>query len=160
MRAEPTSLRASAIYLPDLCTGRAALAVVLIIELTALVLSCARSGSTGVSFWTDLARTSTFLLWIGLIGACLLCSARTRLARLGIAQGSALVLLMVATIVTLVSQAALVAGRSALIHAVGAQALFPTNTWEFVARNVLISLIVTGLALRYFYVMHEWRRNV
>jgi two-component system sensor histidine kinase AlgZ len=30
----------------------------------------------------------------------------------------------------------------------------------FVLRNVAIGLIVTGLALRYFYVAHEWRRSV
>jgi two-component system sensor histidine kinase AlgZ len=30
----------------------------------------------------------------------------------------------------------------------------------FVLRNVGIGLIVTGLALRYFYVAHEWRRSV
>src|SRR5205823_11868422 len=30
----------------------------------------------------------------------------------------------------------------------------------FALRNVWIGLVVTGLALRYFYVAHEWRRSV
>ena len=159
MKPEASRGAPPAIYLPDLCTPRAALAVVLIIELTAVVLSLARTPS-GVSFWTDLGRTSTFLLWIGLMLASVLCSARERLARLGVAHGSALVLALVTAIVTLVSQAALLAGHSAFIRALGAQALFPQEQWGFLARNVLISLIVAGLALRYFYVKHEWRRNV
>ena len=46
----------------------------LIVELTALVLTLARQSAL-VDFWTDLARTSLFLLWIGLAGAALLCFA-------------------------------------------------------------------------------------
>ena len=37
----------------------------LIVELTALVLTLARQ-TVLVDFWTDLVRTSLFLLWIGL----------------------------------------------------------------------------------------------
>src|SRR5207253_1347342 len=39
-------------------------------------------------------------------------------------------------------------------------ALFPQATLGFALRNVWIGLVVTGLALRYFYVAHEWRRSV
>jgi len=42
----------------------------------------------------------------------------------------------------------------------GGAGLFPAAPWMFVLRNVAIGLIVTGLALRYFYVAHEWRRSV
>jgi len=146
-------------YLPDLCTSRAALGVVLIVELTALVLSLARASVTA-TFWTDLARTSTFLLWIGLLGAALLCALRTRLAALSVPKASALVMLLVCALVALVSAAALLAGRSAFIEAAGATALFPQEARGFVARNILIGVIVTGLAQRYFYVTHEWRRNL
>ena len=59
-------------YLPDFCTSRATLAIVLIVELTAIVLALARQGA-GFDFWADLAGTSLFLLWIGLAGAALLC---------------------------------------------------------------------------------------
>jgi two-component system sensor histidine kinase AlgZ len=36
----------------------------------------------------------------------------------------------------------------------------PKELWLFMARNVLIGLIVGGLALRYFYVSQQWRLNV
>jgi hypothetical protein len=71
--------REPAFYLPDFCTSRATLAIVLIVELTALVLTLARQ-SMLVDFWTDLVRTSLFLLWIGLTGAGLLCLLRQQLA--------------------------------------------------------------------------------
>jgi two-component system sensor histidine kinase AlgZ len=72
----------SPFYLPDFCNPRATLAVVLIVELTAIVLTLARQ-SVLVDFWTDLVRTSLFLLWIGLAGAGVLCAMRARLARQG-----------------------------------------------------------------------------
>jgi two-component system sensor histidine kinase AlgZ len=146
-------------YLPDLCSPRAALSVVLIVELTALVLSLARTDSS-VSFWIDLARTSTFLLWIGLAGASLLCSMRGWLARVSLAAGSAAVLACVTGLVALVSAVALLAGRSSLMQAAGATGLFPRDAANFMIRNLCIGVIVTALALRYFYVAHEWRRNV
>ena len=159
MSTEPSARPATPFYLPDLCTPRAALIVVLIVELTALVLSLART-SSDMNFWTDLARTSTFLLWIGLAGASLLCALRRRLARVSVAAGSAIVLAGVTGLVALVSAVALLAGRTALIQATGAMGLFPQDAWGFMTRNVCICLIVTALALRYFYVAHEWRRNV
>ena len=63
------------LYLPDFCTARAVLAIVIICELTALVLALARNEIV-LGFWTDLARTSMFLLWIGLFGAGMLCAVR------------------------------------------------------------------------------------
>jgi two-component system, LytTR family, sensor histidine kinase AlgZ len=148
-----------AFYLPDLCSPRAALVVVLIVEITALVLALART-SEAASFWTDLARTSTFLLWIGLVGASLLCALRDRFARASVVRGSALMLLLVCGVVAAVSEAAVLAGRSSLVKMLGATALFPREATAFVAGNVLIALIVTLVALRYFYVAFEWRRNV
>ena len=41
------------LYLPDFCTSRAALANVLIVELTAVVLTLARENEV-IGFWTDL----------------------------------------------------------------------------------------------------------
>jgi two-component system sensor histidine kinase AlgZ len=38
--------------------------------------------------------------------------------------------------------------------------LFPPEPGSFVVRNLWIALLVTGMALRYFYVAHQWRRSV
>ncbi len=51
------------------------LAVVLIVELVALMFAIARQALHG-SFWLDLAGSSLFLLWIGLSCAAVLCRAR------------------------------------------------------------------------------------
>lgn len=147
------------LYLPDFCTSRAALANVLIVELTALVLTLARTNAV-VGFWTDLWRTSLFLLWIGLAGAGLLCWMRTPLNRLQVARGSAAVLLLIAGLITVISTATYMLGRSPLVADSGAAFLFPSEPTTFLLGNVSIGLVVTALALRYFYVTHEWRRNI
>ncbi|MBV8740743.1 MAG: sensor histidine kinase [Sinobacteraceae bacterium] len=146
------------LYLPDFCTPRAALAVVLIVELTAFILTLARETAAG--FWSDFARTSLFLLWIGLAGAGLLCALGHRLRRLRVPQGVTLVLLSIGIVIALVSALTWSLGHSNLIEDAGAAGLFPTRLGPFLLRNLLIGAIVTGLALRYFYVTHEWRRNI
>jgi two-component system sensor histidine kinase AlgZ len=149
----------SSLYLPDFCTSRAALANVLIVELTALILTLAHE-NLGVGFWTDLSRTSLFLLWIGLAGAALLCWMRRPLSRLEVARGSAAVLLLITALVAAISATAYALGRTNLVEDAGASSLFPPDLGLFLVRNVAIGLVVTAIALRYFYVTHEWRRNI
>jgi two-component system sensor histidine kinase AlgZ len=157
MKTETT--RHGTFYLPDFCTTRASLALVLIVQLTALVLTLARQ-SAAVDFWTDLVRTSLFLLWIGLTGAALLCALRNPLRRLTVTAGSAIVLGLITLVVAAVSVCAWLVGRSHMVVDSGGASLFPAHPSPFVVRNVGIGLVVTALALRYFYVLHEWRRSV
>jgi len=150
--------RARAFYLPDFCTSRVTLAIVLIGELTAFVLTLARAAT--IDFWTDLTRSSLFLLWVGLTCSAVLCALRGRLVRLTVAQGSSAVLGLIAVVVAALSIGAWLLGRTALVLEAGGAPLFPHAAWSFTLRNVWIALVVTGLALRYFYVAHEWRRSV
>ncbi|MGE3667811.1 MAG: sensor histidine kinase [Steroidobacteraceae bacterium] len=146
-------------YLPDFCAAHMVLAIVLIVELTALVVTLARDASA-VAFWTDLARTSLFLVWIGLAGQAALCLARRRLEALSVARSAAAVLAIVCGTVFVVSEVAYRIGASGLLEPGGVESLFPREHLAFIARNVAIAFIVTALALRYFYVTHEWRRNI
>jgi two-component system sensor histidine kinase AlgZ len=123
------------------------------------VLTLARENQA-VGFWTDLARTSMFLLWIGLAGAALLCWMRAPLNRLQVARGSAAVLLLISALIAVISTGTFILGQSSLVPDAGAATLFPPDLPTFLARNVSIGLVVTALALRYFYVTHEWRRNI
>ena len=152
MSAEPKQL-----YLPDFCTARAVLAIVIICELTALIVALARN-EVAIGFWPDLARTSLFLLWIGLFGAALLCVLRGYLNRQSPAKGSVIVLALTAALVAIISSAAYAVGVRGgwLVNS----ALIPEDHWTFLLRNVVIAIIITALALRYFYVTHEWRHNV
>jgi len=127
-----------------------------ICELTALVLALARNEAV-LGFWPDLARTSMFLLWIGLAGAGSLCVLRSYLNRQTLAKGSFIVLALTAVLVTLISSIAYFAGGRAWFMQ---GMLVPDDHWTFLVRNVVITLVVTALALRYFYVTHEWRHNV
>jgi two-component system sensor histidine kinase AlgZ len=147
------------LYLPDFCSSSAVLGVVLIVELTALVLVLARNNEA-IGFWTDLARTSMFLLWIGLCGAGLLCRLRNWIARGSVARGSLAVLGLVAVLVAFVSAATFAIGQSDAIGIGGVLGgLFPSDLWLFLLRNVFITLIVTSIALRYFYISHERQRS-
>jgi len=159
MRRDAAGGAEKSLYLPDFCTSRAALVLILIVELTAFVLTLAR-GNPGADFWADLARTSLFLLWIGIAGTAVLCTLKNPLARLSVAQGSAVVFLIIATVIALVSGCALFIGRTYLIEDLGLTGLFPHNASQFLSRNLSIGLVITALALRYFFVTHEWRRNV
>jgi two-component system sensor histidine kinase AlgZ len=145
------------LYLPDFCRSRTVLAIVIICELTALVLALARN-EEALGFWPDLARTSMFLLWIGLFGAAMLCVLRGYLNRQSLSKGSAIVLLMTAALVMLISTVAYWFGNR--MDWVNDNGLFPRDHWTFLVLNVVIALVVTALALRYFYVTHEWRHNV
>jgi len=147
------------LYLPDFCTSRAALGIVLIVELTAVLLTLARENPL-IGFWADLWRTSLFLLWIGLTGAALLCWVGRHLRRLRVARGSAVVLALIAAVVAAISGCAWLLGRSNLVEDAGASVLFPPGLATFLLRNVSIGLVVTALALRYFYVTHQWRLNI
>jgi len=155
--ANATAAPARALYLPDFCRARAVLAIVIICELTALVLALARN-EVALGFWADLVRTSIFLLWIGLCGAGMLCVLRGRLNQQSVAKGSAIVLALSAALVMLISTVAYWFGNNVLW--LNDNALVHSDHWTFLVRNAGIALVVTALALRYFYVTHEWRHNV
>ena len=148
-----------ALYLPDFCAPRAVLGVVLIVELTAIVLALARE-TDGIGFWTELARSSLFLIWIGLVACAVLCGLRRIIGGMSVSRGSALVLGLIALVIALISAGTFQIGQSSLLGPDPIVTLFPQERWPFVARNVAIGVVVTGIALRYFFVTHEWRRNI
>jgi two-component system sensor histidine kinase AlgZ len=141
-------------YLPNFCTGRVVLVIVIICELTAFVLSLARN-SVALGFWSDLGLTSMFLLWIALCGASLLCLVRGYLNGKSVAVGSATVLGIAVLLVAIISSVTHYFG-SGMVGALN----LADDYWTFLVRNSLIAFVVTALALRYFYVTHEWRHNV
>jgi two-component system sensor histidine kinase AlgZ len=153
---------AESFYLPNFCSSSAALAIVLIVELTAIVLALARQGggAYALDFWADLAPTSLFLLWVGLVCAALLCGMRGRLERLTVARGSAAVLALLTAAIAVISAAAYLIGRSRFALQPETASFFPSEAWPFVLRNVAIGFVIVAVALRYFYVSHQWRRNI
>ncbi len=147
-------------FLPDFCEARAVLAIVLSAALLAFVLSLARQPLAEASFWSDLARTSAYLFWAGLLCAAVLCQARPWLAKQPLRRAVVGALGLVLGTVALVSELVFWFGRL-WAHRLGVpSSLFPTEHWAFLLPTLVIAAIVGALALRYFYVAHQWRRSV
>jgi two-component system, LytTR family, sensor histidine kinase AlgZ len=151
-----TTLR---LQLPDFCTPRALLAVLVIVSLTAILLALSSAGFEA-QFLSEFAHGLLFLVWVGLAGAALLCRLRGHIATRSVAWGSVMVLGALALLIAVLSEAA--------YWVLASPELNPENLWGppphsqllFLVRNVLMGLVVTGLALRYFYVAQQWRLNV
>lgn len=149
-------------YLPDFCRPSAVLALVLISELVALVLTLGRPRAiANASFWGTMANTSLFLLWIGLSGAAVLCYMRPALARRSVPRATAATLILLVAVTGIISEAGWWLGSYwAFLGAPTTRPLAEPGHLMFVLGNMAIALIVSALALRYFYVSHHWRRNV
>jgi len=149
-------------YLPDFCQPAAVLALVLISELVALVLTLGRPQAvTSASFWGTMASTSLFLLWVGLSGAAVLCYMRPALARRSVPRATTAALILLVAVTGIVSEAGWWLGRYwAFLGAPAIRRVPEPGHLMFVVSNMAIALIVSALALRYFYVSHHWRRNV
>ena len=147
-------------YLPDFCSAPMTIAIVLLAELLALVLTLARQPGATL-FWIDLARASMFLLWVGLGSAFVMCRAQPFLRSRDTLQVTVVSLGLLMLTTALVSEAAWWAGRYYASRTGGITGeMFPATHWSFLIRNVAISAIVGALMLRYFYVAHQWRHNV
>ena len=145
-------------YLPDFCSGQMVLAIVLIAELVAIILALLRY-TDSQAFWLTLARTSLFLLWAGLGCSAALCLARPWFAKFSTRSASALAIALLTGTTAAVSLVALYLGHT-FSGGAPRSPLLPENNVGFVLRNVTVSAIIGALVLRYFYVAHQWRRNV
>ena len=147
-------------YLPDFCRAQSVLAVVLIAELVALLLTLARHDYFPEQFWPDLAQTSMFLLWAALGTAAALCILRRPLSKLDVAKGSIVALVLMLVVTVLVTEGSW-QFTELLNRRVGIPAAsFGLERIKELGRNLTVCAIAGGLALRYFYVTHQWRRNV
>lgn len=141
-------------YLPDFCSARAVLVVVLIAEVVALILTLAGTG-IGESFLLGLSTNSLFVLWIALTSAALLCRLRGWLAGVEVTAALTLCFVLLQFVTLAVSECAWW-----LDHYYGNVFLEETAHGRFLLENLAISALVSAMALRYFYVAGEWRRNV
>jgi two-component system, LytTR family, sensor histidine kinase AlgZ len=147
------------LLLPDFCTPRAMLAVLLIVTLTALVMALS-AAEFGAIFWLGLARNILFLVWVGVAGAAALCRLRPHIAARSAMGGSLIVLGTMLVLVAILSTVASLIMSSSYLNPEGLLGVAPERNWLFLARNMLIGLIVSGFALRYFYVSQQWRLNI
>lgn len=137
-------------FVPELCQPEALLSMVLLAELLVLVLVLAEPMLPTFD-WVRLALTSLFVQWIVLLSAALLCRLRPLLARLRPALAGVLCCLLV-VLLTLCCTAV------ADYYDLGGP--LPRNgETRLYLRHALISLIMSALLLRYFYLQSQWRRQ-
>ena len=140
-------------FLPDFCDNRTVFLIVLIVELLAFVLALTQS-RTLERFWTELALISLFAQWVALATAIVLCRCRGWLARLSPPAVTLTTFAIVQLITLLCSLLAFWLGADAGLDPQ------PPATWPVIAGNQAISGIITLMALRYFYVQHQWKQQV
>ena len=141
-------------FLPDFCANRTIFLMIILAELFAFVLTLAERNNA-TEFWINLALTSLFVQWVTLGAAAALCCCRRWLARLDTVVAT-LVTLGLTQFVTLTFSALswwFVASRPDFVT-------FPAMPLSFIARNLAISSVITLIALRYFYIQHQWKQNV
>ncbi len=147
-------------YLPNFCSSPIVFGVVLIAELTAIAFTLVRQTEWSL-FFSDLAKTSLLLIWTSLVITAMLCLLRNRLNRFSVFRASILTFAVVTIIIAVVSEAIYWLGTTYSAPGITVpNTWFPKNHWYFLSSNVVIGIIMTGLALRYFYVSHQWQRNV
>lgn len=146
---------AEATFLPDFCGMRIVLSVVVIGEMLALLLVLGPVAATG-DRWADLGVVSLYVQWVALTGTAVLCYARRWLRRLGDVPAAAVAYLLLLTTIAL-----LAAIMTALATPLGLDMLL-ADGWQqgFMLRSVAIGAIASAVALRYFYVRHQWQRQV
>jgi two-component system, LytTR family, sensor histidine kinase AlgZ len=157
--ASDTRGPSTTLFLPDFCESRAVLAVVLIVELVALMFAISRY-AVHSGFWLDLASSSLFLLWIGLTCASALCRTRAWLHTLPATRASLIAMALMLACVGVISEIVYQIGRFWSNGVPGVNLAFPTDHGSFMLRSLAVGFIVSALALRYFYVSAEWKRSV
>jgi len=140
-------------FLPDFCDNRTVFLIVLIVELLAFVLALPQS-RTLESFWTQLALISLFMQWVALMTALMLCRCRRWLAGWRPPTVTLVTFSMVQLITLLCSLLMLWLGADAGLEPDPAAAL------PILIGNQAISGIITLMALRYFYIQHQWKQQV
>lgn len=140
-------------FLPELCQAEALLGLVLLAELLVLVLVLAEPINQGFD-WSRLALTSLFVQWVVLLTAAILCFLRPWLAHLKIVTASLITCIVVLLLTFLCSWATQYFNAEYLGIYLRAESL-----GVFYLRNSLISLIMSAIVLRFFYLQSESKRQ-
>jgi len=136
-------------FLPDLCKVQSVFILLIVTELVALLFALAHP-SKELLEWSYLGLISLFGHWSVLTSAAILCISRPQLAKLSTNLAATLSFVIILCITLLYS---LVAD-----HFLRPQSGTEIDT-RFIFRNLVISAIIGGITLRYFYLQHQWRQQ-
>lgn len=138
-------------YLPNLCVPQALLRAVLAAELLAMVLALVVATDLR-GFFVNFGLHSLFVLWVTLASMFTLCFVSRFIAKPSVLQASAIVFATIASFTLIASVLGLLmsgdGSNNALVNAL------------FVFKNLVISLVITLVLLRYFYIHGQWEQTV
>lgn len=141
-------------FLPDFCNARTVFVVILLAELLAIVLTLAQPPYLQNQVY-DLAMYSLFLQWVALCCTGVLCISRRHLQHCSDHWAATISYAITLIVTVLIAELAWwVLGQSPGNNFIG------LKHHEFLLPVTGISAIVWALALRYFYVQHQWRIRV
>jgi two-component system sensor histidine kinase AlgZ len=138
-------------FLPNFCGLRMVFLVVVIAQLFAFVVVLSPSDAPAEGRWQQLGLISLFVQWCTLVSSAVLCLLRRYICNLPD---------RIVALVSYVSVLLIVWGISEIAYWFIHPGVHHMTHWPFVFRNLAISFLITGPILRYFYVTHQWRRNV
>src|SRR3990172_6784118 len=142
------------LFLPNFCRVRMVLALVVIAQLLAFVLALGPYGNA--DRWNDLSVISLFIQWTALTSGALLCVSRPLLSKLDNAHAATLSYILLLAVTVIMSETVYRLLQSSFFGMV------LSGQWhrDFLLHNLGISAVVSAVALRYFYVQHQWKKNL
>lgn len=163
------------LFLPDFCALRMVLAIVLVGQLLAFVVVLAPTRLSADS-WRDMAYSSLFIQWVGLSSAAMLCFSRRWLRRVSNAEAGCFSYVLVLAVTLVLSEIGFWLVIHGIVPVEASSFAVPSHGrgiapamvtfvktpqhFELLLRNLGISAIVSAVALRYFYVQHQWKTNL
>ena len=152
VKPEDPEKRCGDFFLPDFCELRVVFAVVVLSELFAFVLTLSRPAI--LDPWNDLAMISLFVQWAALSSAAVLCAARRLLCNFSSIAAAIISYLLLLLVILVLSEVSYRVLGNYLLNITAAE-----HT-EFLLRNLAIGAIIAALAMRYFYIHHQWRGRI
>lgn len=140
-------------FLPDFCAGPAVFVVLFITEVVAILLTLT-IGEAGHILWENLLWFSIYLQWIGLCSAAGLCMLRRTLHHVSGLMVALLAYGMLLVITGLITEVAFYLREAFLLPLA-----FRITHAEFMIRSLGVCAVTSALALRYFWLQHQWRRE-
>ncbi len=136
--------------LADFCSARAVLLVAVSMVLLAIVMLLV-PGQRLTTSWESLGMLAMFLQWLGLMSLALLCLLSPWLKRLSLTLNTGVTFVIIQLTTLFVSEVSyrLTQWQSMLHH------LQPDQHDLFLLRNVAISIIISGVVLRYMYLQRQ-----
>lgn len=151
-------------FLPDFCNARIIFLAILMAQLLSFVLTLA-GGVSRPNFWVYLSLVSLFVTFIAIGNILVLCVSRKFLHNLHPAAAAITYYALSLSITLVVSVVAILVTPTEALWAASPENVQTINlldilTSDILIRNMAISAIVSAVALRYFYVQHQWKANI